>query len=365
MSGDQIRYIRPVMPAPADWTPYLEESYRTGYFANFGPAVRHFEQRLKQKYARERSAVTSPSATIGLVCALQALGIRGKVLIPSYTFPATAHAVLMGECTPVFCEISQDTWELDPGAVADALRDGEIKAVMHVRAYGFGHDLSWLEELTRERGIPLIVDAAAAIGGMSSVQGHVGQQGDMEVFSFHTTKVFGIGEGAALFMDRRHEDALRLASNFGIRYPDVTGAGQNSKMSDFQAAVGLAVLDKIDGYIRCRTSVAARYHAALKDLDWVAHAPEPGLSPWQSYPVRLRADKDVKHVMERAAALGLELKRGYYLPLHRTAHFSRFTRAEFPVTDAVSREVICMPVYSDMPMELAERALQLFIDAAR
>ncbi len=365
MSGDMIRYIKPVMPSPEDWTPYLRESYAVGYYANFGPAVRMFERRLKEKYARQRAAITSPSATVGLVCALQALGIRGKVLTPAHTFPATAHAILMAECTPVFCDISEDTWELDPAAVSKALADPDIKAVMHVRAYGFCHDLAWLEALTRARNIPLIIDAAAAIGGMHSTHGHVGQQGDVEVFSFHATKVFGIGEGAALFMDQKHEEAFRLASNFGIQYPDVVGPGQNSKLSDFQAAVGLAVLDKIDGFIECRRAVAERYHKALAGLDWIAHAPEPSLSPWQSYPVRLAAGHDAKRIMEKAASNGLELKRGYYHPLHRTRYFSRFSHMDLPMTDAVSGQIVCLPVYSDMPPHLADRVLELFMAASR
>ncbi len=135
MSNDLIRYIRPVLPSPKEWTPYLEESYAAGYFANFGPTVRRFEQRLRKEYARERAVVTAPNATNGLLVALQALGVCGKVLIPSYTFPATAHAVLMAGCTPVFCDISEDTWELDPAAVAKALQDPDIRAVMAGRKH--------------------------------------------------------------------------------------------------------------------------------------------------------------------------------------------------------------------------------------
>jgi dTDP-4-amino-4,6-dideoxygalactose transaminase len=365
MSADAIRYIKPVLPLPEEWLPYLRESYAAGYFANFGPAVKTFEQRLKEKYARGRAVVTAPNATNGLVAALQALGVKGKVLTPAYTFPATGQAILMAQCTPVFCDVSEDTWELAPDAVAQALRNPEIRAILHVRAYGFGHDLGWLEALAKGCGIPLVIDAAAAIGGEHSLAGKVGQQGTMEVFSFHATKVFGIGEGAALFSAPEHEQTLRTASNFGIRYPDVAGPGQNNKMSDFQAAVGLAILDKIDSFIQRRKAVVERYHQTLAGLDWISHAPDPDLSPWQSYPVRLRAGKNLKHIMERAAVLGLELKRGYYRPLHSTSYFSRFTHTDLPTTDAVSKEVICMPVYSDMPMDMAERVLQLFIDAAR
>ena len=360
-----IRYIRPLIPGPEEWTPYLAESYRVRYFANRGPAASLFEKRLAEKYARGRAAIVAPNATAALVSALQALRVEGKVLTTSYTFPATGHAILMAGCEPVFADISPTTWELDLAAAARILEKGDIRAIMHVRAYGFGHDLAPLAALAQEHGVPLIVDSAAGLGSGLSRTGHVGQQGDIEVFSLHATKVFAIGEGAALFMHRQHEEAFRTASNFGIRYPDVGGPGQNNKMSDFQAAVGLAVLDRIDSYIERRQAVVARYHQALNGLDWIAHVHEPGLSPWQSYPVRLRAGKDLQRIMEQAAGLGLELKRGYYQPLHRTTYFSRFTHVDLPVTDAVSEAVICMPVYSDMPMDMADKVLQLFIEAAR
>lgn len=360
MNTDVIRYIKPVLPKPEEWAPYLRESYESGYFANFGPAVRRFETRLREKYARTRAVITGPNATNSLVAALQALNISGKVLTPSYTFPATIHAILMAGCTPLFCDISDETWELDPAALEMALADPEIGAILHVRAYGFGHDLAWLERAAKRREVPLIVDAAAAIGGEQSSVGHVGQQGDVEVFSFHATKVFGMGEGSASFARPDLDGAFRLASNFGIRYPDVVGAGQNSKLSDFQAAVGLAMLDRIDGYIAQRRRVAERYHATLGKLPSIRQAPNPNLAPWQSYPVRLAPGHDAGMVLERALAAGLELKRGYYKPLHQSTRFHPFAHGSLAVSEDISTQVICLPVYSDMPIGLADRVLEIF-----
>jgi dTDP-4-amino-4,6-dideoxygalactose transaminase len=303
--------------------------------------------------------VTASNATNGLVTALQALAVRGKVLTPAYTFPATAQAILMAGCTPKFCDVAEATWELDSTCVEEALQDPEVGAVMHVRAYGFGHDLAWLERMARQRGVPLIVDAAAAIGSEASQHGSVGQQGDVEVFSFHATKVFGIGEGAAIFSAPRLETALREASNFGIRYPDVVARGQNSKLSDFQAAVGLAVLGRIDGFVQRRREIAQHYHRALAGHAAVQQAHAPTLSPWQSYPLRLGAGHDAAALMQRALELGVELKRGYYRALNRSTYFAEFSGGSLPITDALASAVVCLPVHSDMSTESAERVIEI------
>lgn len=357
MSKQPIRYIKPVIPSPEEWLPYLQESYASGYYANFGPAVQRFEQALQKRYARGRAVVTAPNATNGLVTALQALDIKGKVLTPAYTFPATAQAILMAGCIPKFCDVAEDTWESDPACVARALEDPQVSAILHVRAYGFGHDLTWLEELAASRKLPLIIDAAAAIGGEHSERGRVGQQGDMEVFSFHATKVFGIGEGAATLSAPRHEQALREASNFGIRYPDVVARGQNSKMSDFQAAIGLALLQHISSFVRRRREVAELYQQALQGHPALARLQPPALSPWQSYPLQLKPGRDAARMMQRALELGVEMKRGYFQPLNRTRYFAGFADAELPVTDALAPSVVCLPVHSDMDDDSAQQVI--------
>ncbi|HEX4299947.1 MAG TPA: DegT/DnrJ/EryC1/StrS family aminotransferase [Gammaproteobacteria bacterium] len=356
---DFIRYIRPEIPPPEEWLPHLRESYELGYFTNTGPAVRRFEAALAAKYARGRAAVSGPNATNALVAALDTLGVhRGRVLTPSYTFPATAQAIRMVGAEPEFCDIDPETWELDPAAVRSRLARGGITAIMHVRAYGFGHDLDWLESAAREHGVPLLIDSAAALGGASSISGHVGQQGDIEVFSLHATKVFAIGEGSVTLMHPELEQRYRRVSNFGIGYPDVQDPGLNSKLSDFQAAVGLAVLDHIDAHIAHRQRIAARYREDLTGLPQLHRLQPPTLSPWQSYPVLLGPGVDAGRVLERALASGLELKRGYYRPLHQTTRFG--SEARLPVTEQLAGRVVCLPVYSSMPEHTAGEVLRRF-----
>jgi len=137
VDADAFRYpfIRPVVPAPELWLPFLEPAYAERRFANGGPAATRLEQELTAAYGRGREAVVVSSGTAGLVAALLALDVTGRVVLPSFTFAATAYAVALAGCEPVFCEVSRDTWELDPAALALAL-EGDVAAVLHVRPFG-------------------------------------------------------------------------------------------------------------------------------------------------------------------------------------------------------------------------------------
>src|SRR5207248_1648525 len=142
-----------------------EEAYTLKRFSNFGPVVVRLEDELTRKYGNGRRAVLVASGTAGLVAALVALDVQGPVVVPAFTFPATAQAVLQAGCTPVFCDVAAETWELDPEALEHLLRTEKVAAVLHVRSFGFCRDLGGVEAIARRYGVPLLVDSAAALGG--------------------------------------------------------------------------------------------------------------------------------------------------------------------------------------------------------
>lgn len=355
----RLRYIRPVMPAPAEWLPYLEPAYEAKHYTNFGPVNSRFEQALTQTFASPRQAVTTTNATMGLVAALQALGVSGQVVIPSFTFPATAQAVLMAGCKPVFCDCNARTLGLDPVALEAVLASHEIGAVVHVRAFGFNYPITEVEQLTRQHNIPLVIDAASALGIEPGEKSKIGTAGTLEVFSLHATKVFGIGEGGAVFVDPEFEDTFRRTTNFCLDGPEVVGTGNNGKLSEFHAAIGLKVLEMLPGFVQHRRGIARQYHEQLCGLSGVQRCWPAEISPWQCYPVLCATHIDVGNVIERAAISGVELRRYYYLPLHRSRALSEFTTSHLPVTDEVSNGMLCLPVYSDMTASEQEEILEV------
>jgi dTDP-4-amino-4,6-dideoxygalactose transaminase len=330
---------------------HLEQSYAVRTYSNFGPAVRRFEERLADRFGMGRRAITVCNCTSGLVAALQALlSRRGKVVIPAFTFAATAHAVIAAGCEPVLADIDGQTLQLSRQSLEEALGTfgAEITAVMPVRAFGMYHPLDDIHALARSHGVSMIVDAAAAIGAPASAR--VSRTALVEVFSFHATKCFAIGEGGVILAPQEHESALRSACNFGFVDGTVRGDGLNAKLSDFGAAVGLAVLESYAGAVSRRVEIARRYLEALTGSAQVERMWNADLAPWATFPVLLKPGHAALRVVEQLKERGIEARR-YYEPLHHMMRFAELKRCRMDVTEDVAPRMVCLPVYSDMTRE--------------
>ena len=339
MSPSRFPFIRPSLPEPDEWTPLLAPAYESGYFTNFGPVVSAFENEIATRFG-SRECLAVSNATLGLTAALLALRARGDVVLPSFTFPATAHAVTLAGCRPVFCEVDRETWELEPGALSRLVADDRPAAVVHVRAFGLCRDLGPIERACD--GVPLVVDAAAALGGSVDGAEWVGGSGSCEVFSLHATKAFAIGEGGLVVGEPELIEELRSVVNFSLRGGDITGPGVNAKLDEFAAARALAILRRLELALDSRRAFARRYRETL-DPGLSLHPARPGLPAWQTYPVQLTTPELRTPVIEALAEHGVEA-RPYYTPaLHRTTAFS--TGQELPVTETLSASVFCLPVY--------------------
>ena len=338
-------FIRPTIPDPEAWLELLAPAYEERRFSNFGPVATRLEHELEQRYASpERSVVLVSSGTAGLVAALLALEVRGAVAMPSFTFPATASAVALAGCKPLFVDVSPQTWELDLARLERTVERHRVGAILHVRTLGLCHPLDDLEQLARAAGVPLVIDAAASLGGRDENGVWVGGSGDAEVFSMHATKVFGVGEGGAVFVPKPLAERVRRTINFGFADGVPETLGFNGKLSEVHAAIGLAVLERMDGFLERRSEIAAGYRAGVAEVPGLEHPPNAGMPPWQTYPVALPSDADA--VVRRLVAAGVGARRYYTPPLHRTRPFAADVR--LPRTDDLSARMVCLPVYSDM-----------------
>lgn len=231
------------------------------WLTNHGPYVEEFEQRLAARLG-VKHCIAVCNATIGLELATRAVGMAGEVIVPSFTFIATAHALQWQGITPVFCDIDPATHNIDPRR-AEELITPRTTGIVGVHVWGRPCDINALAEIADKRQLHLIFDAAHALN-CSYHKRMIGNFGDAEVFSFHATKFFNTFEGGAITTnDDELAKKLRLMKNFGFAGRDtVIYIGTNGKMSEASAAMGLTSIESLDEFV----SINYRNYRAYQDI---------------------------------------------------------------------------------------------------
>lgn len=238
------------------------------WFSNGGPFVQEFEA-AAAKFLGVRHCIAICNGTVALELVIRALGLKGEVIIPSFTFVATAHALQWQEITPVFCDIDPRTHTLDPAQV-ERMITPHTSGIIGVHVWGQPCDADALSIIARRRGLKLMYDASHAFG--NTFRGvMIGNFGDAEVFSFHATKFFNTFEGGAIVTnDDQLAARIRLMKNFGFAgYDRVIYIGTNGKMPEVAAAMGLTNLESMDEFVDVNRRNYAQYCRELAGLHGV------------------------------------------------------------------------------------------------
>lgn len=235
------------------------------WLTNNGPMVQEFENRIAQKLG-VKHCIAMCNGTIALEIAIRALGLSGEVIVPSWTFVATAHALHWQGITPVFTDIDPATHNLDPDAVRRMITP-RTTGIIGVHLWGRAAPVDELQAIADEHGLKLMFDAAHAFGSTYKGQS-IGRFGACEVLSFHATKAFNTMEGGAVVTnDDELAETMRLMRNFGFSgYDNVVHPGTNGKMIEVCAAMGLANLDTLDEVFASNRRNHAAYKAALRGV---------------------------------------------------------------------------------------------------
>ena len=239
------------------------------WLTNHGPLVKQFEQEISEKLG-VKHCLAICNATIALEIAIHALGLKGEVITPSFTFIATAHALQWLGIQPVFCDIDPLTHNLDPVCV-EHLISPHTTGILGVHLWGRPCAVDRLQEIARRNHLKLLFDAAHAFGCTYQTK-RIGGFGDAEVFSFHATKFFNTFEGGAITTNEDElADRICKMRNFGFAgYDDVVQVGTNGKMSEIAAAMGLVNLKSLDEFTAVNHHNYLKYQQELKTV--------PGLS---------------------------------------------------------------------------------------
>lgn len=367
-SNDWVPLLRPELPSPQMLLPWLERMHAARHYSNFGPLVLELEQALAARLDVDTAQVTTvANATLGLELVLQALDLPAgaRVLVPAFTFVATATAVLRAGHVPVLADVDAQHWTLTPDIARQACAQTRIDAVLPVAAFGMPHDMAQWQRFEQDTGLPVVIDAAAAFGS----QRLNGAQGTL-VFSLHTTKSLPAGEGG-LVVSTRPDLARRVRqlSNFGINLDPASGLpvgaltmrGSNAKMSEYHAALGLASLQSWDAQAQQRQALMADSVASLDgasgyQLGWQAQGSGGPLVAPTSLCVRL-PDEDLRAQLEEACQHARIITRRWYQPLlqHMPALQQRCHVLPVPNALALSQTLLGLPFFLGMAQEQRAR----------
>jgi dTDP-4-amino-4,6-dideoxygalactose transaminase len=357
-------FIRPSVPALSEVVKDYEAAYRSGLLTNSNLVAR-FEGAVRERL-RVKHCVAVSSCTSGLMMALRGLGLTGEVIVPSFTFFATGHAIRWNGLTPVFADCDPNSWTV---AASDIKRKitPRTSAILAVHLYGNPCDHEAIGNLAKRNGLKLVFDAAHAFG--SQRRGvPVGSFGDAEVFSLSPTKLLVAGEGGLVTTnDAKLAGAVRSMRNYGdLGAYNPAWIGLNARMSEFNAALAMAGLPLMEDKIRRRNVIANAYTEVLSGLPGVKFqsVDRRDVHTFKDYSIHVTAESFGMTRDSLASALlaeNIETKKYFYPPLHKLDLYKPFynpTKDNLTQTEYVTDGILSLPIYESLSDETVRTVAQ-------
>ena len=341
----RIDVTKALIPNREKFHSYVDRIFDSGWLTNRGELVQELETRLAE-YLGVRNVVLAANGTLALQVAYKALGIQGEVITTPFTFIATASSLAWEGLDVVFSDIDAGSFNIDVEDIKKKITP-RTSAVVPVHVFGNPCDVNAIEHLAKTENLKVIYDASHAFG--VRYQGEsVLNWGDVSTLSFHATKLFHTIEGGALIIqDDSLAEKARKMINFGIVGPEsIECLGINAKMNEFQAAMGLCLLDDLESVIRRRAELTTLYDSVLGDCvvhqQWIADA----TCNHSYYPVLFKDEETTKRIQNALNAENI-FPRRYFYPSLDTLPFLNEGRACRISRDVASR-ILCLPLYPEL-----------------
>ena len=354
------------MPSYEEYCEEIKDIWETHWLTNMGTKHQELQKELVEYLGVENMEIFT-NGHMALELSLQAMNLKGEVITTPFTFASTTHAIVRNGLEPVFCDINPIDFTMDVTKIEELITDRTC-AIMPVHVYGNVCNVEEIQRIADKYGLKVIYDAAHTFGVKYKGKG-IGSFGDVSCFSFHATKIFNTIEGgAACFKDKELGAALYRLKNFGIRGPEVVdGVGANAKMNEFCAAMGICNLRHIEGEIAKRKLVVGKYMEYLSCVEGIQLNPvQDDVEPNYAYfPVVF--DEKVfgatrNEVMAKLAEEGIGARK-YFYPLTNTfdAFHGKYDVNETPIALYVSKRVLTLPLYADLPLDVVEKICEILL----
>lgn len=360
-----IFVTRPLLPDLNQVNAEIEDIWESQWLTNGGAKHQRLEEELK-KTLKVPGLSLFNNGTIALIVAIQSLRLSGEVITTPFTFPATPHVLPWNDINPIFCDIDENTLTIDAEKLEKMITP-KTTGILGVHVYGMPCNVHKIQEIADKYGLRVIYDAAHAFGTEIDGVG-IGTFGDISMFSFHATKLFHTIEGGALtFNNPQLKPRIDLLKNFGIKNEEeVVMPGINGKMNEVQAAVGLINLQYIDEEREKRRKIVNAYKENLADIPGIKvfEIPDEVRNSYQYFVIRIGKDfgRSRDEVHENLKKYNV-FTRKYFYPL--CSDYSCYQQLpssnpeNLSVAHKVVKEVLCLPLYGNLPLEYVEKICTL------
>lgn len=343
-----INVTRSFMPPIEEYQKYLEQIWESRYLTNEGPLLNKLNDRLK-KYLKIDNIELVTNGTIALQLALRALDINdGEIITTPFSFVATSTSIIWERCKPIFVDIDKETLCIDSNKIENAITKN-TKAIMAVHVFGYPCEDEKIQDIANKYNLKVIYDGAHAFGSRYKGKSLL-EYGDITTCSFHATKLFHTIEGGAcIAKEKSVSEKIKSIKNFGSVNGEYKNVGINAKMTEFNAAMGLANLDYIDANIQERKKLSNIYDENLKEIITKPKNIEGLEYNYIYYPVILKSEKDTLSIVKKLNENDINPRR-YFYPSLNTLEYIK-DRGNCPISEDISRRILCLPLYNGLKEE--------------
>ncbi|WOD06182.1 DegT/DnrJ/EryC1/StrS family aminotransferase [Marinomonas sp. GJ51-6] len=364
-----IPVTKAYLPNKEKFQAYVDQIFDSGWLTNKSTLLNQLEIRLA-KHLGVKNIICVANGSLALQVAYKALSLKGEVITTPFSFPATVSTQVWEGLTPVFADIDPISFNLAPENI-EPLITSRTSAIVPVHVYGNPCEVDSIQAIADKYQLKVIYDAAHAFGtlikGVEGSHQSVLKYGDISTISFHATKLFHTVEGGAIVTnDDSLANKVRLLINFGITGKStIQSLGINAKMNEFEAAMGLCVLDEIENISDMRSKVWQKYQHGLNDVVEM-QAWHPGSSNNCAYaPVLLKSEQQLLELVDKLNHIGVSPRR-YFYPSLDTLDFlpnasigskdgwHNDQKALCTVSNDIARRILCLPIYPDIDDQIVD-----------
>lgn len=340
-----INVTKTYLPNINKYKSYIDEIFQSGKITNSGPLVQKLEKKLAN-YLGVKNIVLVANGTVALEIAYRTLGIKGFAITTPFSFVATTSSLITNGLLPIFADIDHQTLNIDPKKIEKQITPN-TSAIVATHVFGIPCEVEEIEKIAKRYNLKIVYDGAHSFG-VNYKDRNIANYGDITTLSFHATKIFHTIEGGALIInDDELVQKARYLINFGIKNEEeIPHLGTNAKMNEFEAAMGLCILDDIEEITKRRKEIYVTYQKELNSILKFQEQNENATKNYSYFPVIFKSEEQLLKVQKALHDKQVFPRRYFYPSLDTLTYIE--PKQECKISRDISKRILCLPIYSEL-----------------